>query len=202
MQTNSLSFEQVAVLCLNDLVDRNLIFPVKFSSNGRIRTCSMHDSIRHLAETKSEEERFFLSINKFPSLKGKDTHMRLYVHKHVIMCMEDVYRSAKEIKPARTLLYAGQYHHHPLPFRFTYDWTRVLDALTLHLIGFPDELVQLVHLRYLSLTYNGILPSSISQFKNLLILIVRRYPKIIITGKLVLPVEIWYMKQQRHLLLA
>ncbi|XP_057804251.1 putative late blight resistance protein homolog R1A-4 [Salvia miltiorrhiza] len=214
IQTKSLSFEDSAEQCLNDLVDRNLVFPLKFSSSGRVRSCGMHDSIRHLAETKSEEERFFVSVKKFPSqrnqsrgeiadaLRGKDTQRRLSVHKNILMCMEDVYESAKAIKSGRTLLYAGHYHHHPLPFCLTYDWLRVLDALTVHLIEFPSELVELIHLRYLSLTYNGRLPASLSQLKNLLVLIVRRHPKIIIMKKSILPVEIWYMKQLRHILLT
>ncbi|XP_042039198.1 putative late blight resistance protein homolog R1B-14 [Salvia splendens] len=218
MQNGSLSFEDIAEQCVADLLERNLIFPLKFSSNGKIKTCGMHDSIRHLAERKSVDERFFVSVKKFPSqrsqthrgevvadtLKGKETQSqrRLSVHKNILMCMEDVYESAKLIKPARTLVYAGHYHHHPLPFCLIYDWLRVLDALTVHLIEFPSELVHLTHLRYLSLTYNGKLPASLSQLTNLLVFIVRRYPDIIIMGKSILPVEIWYMKQLRHILLT
>ncbi|XP_042039549.1 putative late blight resistance protein homolog R1B-14 [Salvia splendens] len=209
-----LSLEDNAEQCLTDLLDRNLIFPLKFSSNGKVKTCGMHDSIRSLAEIKSEEESFFVSVKKFPSqrnrssgliadsLKGKDTQRRISVHKNILMCMEDVYKSAKSVKPARTLLYAGHYHHHPLPFCLSYHWLRVLDALTVHLTKFPKGLVKLIHLRYLSLTYNGKLPASLSQLKNILVLIVRRHPKVVIMGKPVLPVEIWYMKQLRHILLT
>ncbi|KAL1568280.1 putative late blight resistance protein R1A-4 [Salvia divinorum] len=210
------SFEDIARQCIADLLDRNLIFPLKFSSNGKVKTCGMHDSIRHVAEIKSIKECFFVSVKKFPSrqtsqphrgevggtLKGKEAQRRLSVHKNILMCMEDVYESAKLIKPARTLVYAGHYHHHPLPYCLVYDWLRVLDALTVHLIEFPNELVKLIHLRYLSLTFNGKLPASLSQLKNLLVLIVRRHPKIIIMGKSILPVEIWYMKQLRHILLT
>ncbi|XP_042039368.1 putative late blight resistance protein homolog R1A-4 [Salvia splendens] len=210
------SFEDIARQCIADLLDRNLIFPVKLASNGKVKTCGMHDSIRHVAEIKSIKESFFVSFKKFPSrqtsqphrgevagtLKGKETQRRLSVHKNILMCMEDVYESAKLIKPARTLVYAGHYHHHPLPYCLVYDWLRVLDALTVHLIEFPNELAKLSHLRYLSLTFNGKLPASLSQLTNLLVLIVRRHPKIIIMGKSILPVEIWYMKQLRHILLT
>ncbi|XP_042039373.1 putative late blight resistance protein homolog R1A-3 [Salvia splendens] len=218
MENGSSSFEDIAEQCLADLLDRNLVFPLKFSSNGKVKTCGMHDSIRHLAESKSVDERFFVSVKKVSSqrsqlhhgeavadtLKGKHTQSqrRLSVHKNILMCMEDVYESAKLIKPARTLVYAGHYHHHPLPYCLVYDWLRVLDAVRVHFIEFPTQLVKLIHLRYLSLTYNGKLPASLSQLTNLLVLIVRRYPKIVIMGKSILPVEIWYMKQLRHILLT
>ncbi|KAL0356275.1 UNVERIFIED_CONTAM: putative late blight resistance proteinR1A-4 [Sesamum radiatum] len=77
---------------------------------------------------------------------------------------------------------------------------RVLDALTLYFIEFPNEVAALIHLRYLSLTYNGKIPSSISKLQNLQVLIVRQYPKIIFLGASILPVDIWNMPQLRHLL--
>ncbi|KAL0341589.1 UNVERIFIED_CONTAM: putative late blight resistance proteinR1A-4 [Sesamum calycinum] len=84
--------------------------------------------------------------------------------------------------------------------RFFFSRYRVLDALTLYFIEFPKEVVELIHLRYLSLTYNGKIPSSISNLRNLQVLIVRQYPKIIFLGASILPVEIWNMPQLRHLL--
>ncbi|KAI3464147.1 hypothetical protein Pfo_020810 [Paulownia fortunei] len=196
------SVEQVAKQYLKDLIDRNLLSIRKNSSDGWIKTCGMHDSLRDLAVQESGKEKYFHSIKRYVRKlsEGTETQRRISVHKNVLMCMEDVYKSTKSITLARTLLYAGPHHHHPLPFCLTFDLLRVLDALTVYFIEFPNEVVKLIHLRYLSLTYNGKLPSSLSKLQNLQILIVRRHPKIIFIGTSILPVEIWNMPQLRHLL--
>ncbi|KAL0385140.1 UNVERIFIED_CONTAM: hypothetical protein Sradi_2908300 [Sesamum radiatum] len=78
---------------------------------------------------------------------------------------------------------------------------RVLDALTIRFYGFPTELVKLIRLRYLSFTYNGKLPASISKLCNLEYLIVHQYLSIRSSRAhhSNLPMEIWDMKQLRHL---
>ncbi|GFQ07493.1 putative late blight resistance protein homolog r1b-14 [Phtheirospermum japonicum] len=193
--------EQVAQQYLNDLIDRNLILVRKFSSDGQIKSCGIHDSIRDLAVNESRGEKFFHSINRYVRelSEGTKTQRRLSVHKNILMCMEDVYHCTKSVTLARTLVYAGPHHHHPMPFCLTFDLLRVLDALTVFFIEFPNEIVKLIHLRYLSFTYNRKLPPSISKLRNLQILIVRRHPKNIILGTSILPDEIWNMPQLRHL---
>ncbi|KAI3454408.1 hypothetical protein Pfo_011071 [Paulownia fortunei] len=196
------SLEQVAKQYLKDLIDRNLILVRKFSSDGQIKSCGIHDILRDLAVKESGNEKFFHSINRYVRKlsEGTNNQRRLSVHKNILMCMEDVYQSTKSITLARSLLYAGPHHHHPLPFCLTFDLLRVLDALTVYFIEFPNEVVKLIHLRYLSFTYNGKLPSSLSKLRNLQILIVPQHPKIIFLGTSILPVEIWNMPQLRHLL--
>ncbi|KAK4394846.1 Late blight resistance protein R1-A [Sesamum angolense] len=196
------SLEQVARHSLNELIDRNLISRRRITSDSQIKTCGVHDSLRALAVDESRKQRFFFSRYRYVQdlPEGSDRLRRLSVHKNVLMCLENVYNSTISIKSARTLLYAGPHHHHPFPFPLTFDLLRVLDALTLYFIEFPKEVVELIHLRYLSLTYNGKIPSSVSNLRNLQVLIVRQYPKIIFLGASILPVEIWNMPQLRHLL--
>ncbi|XP_057787901.1 putative late blight resistance protein homolog R1A-10 [Salvia miltiorrhiza] len=198
--------EKVAEEHLLDLTQRNLITVRKISSDGTIKTCGLHDSLRDLAVQESGREKFFHSIRRYANAQGLEqaakAQRRVSVHKNILICLKDVYRATKSISDARTLIYAGSHHHHPMPLFLTYDLLRVLDAYTVYFIRFPQELAHLIHLRYLSLTYNGKLASSLSKLQNLQVLIVRRQPRIIFVGKSFLPDEFWGMQQLRHLVMT
>ncbi|KAL8486659.1 hypothetical protein ACS0TY_023378 [Phlomoides rotata] len=80
------------------------------------------------------------------------------------------------------------------------QFLRRLDALNIHFHDFPLEVLKLVKLRYLALTYNGILPPSISDLRKLQYLIVHPHLSIKPFGALFnLPMEIWDMKRLKHL---
>ncbi|KAL8529942.1 hypothetical protein ACS0TY_007132 [Phlomoides rotata] len=196
--------EDAADQSLRGLIDRNLVLIRKNRDNGLIKTCGMHDSLKDLAEKESLRDMFFHSRKRYSQKPEKDTNSqrRVSVHKNILMCLEEVYNSTKEIEKPRSLLYLGHHHHHPMPFTLSFDLLRVLDAFTVYFIGFPDEFLKLVHLRYLSFTYNGKLPSKIAQLHKLQVLIVKRQPKIIFVGMPFLPDEIWNMKELRHLLIT
>lgn len=198
--------EKVAEDHLLDLNQRNLITVRKISSDGRIKTCGLHDSLRDLAVQESGKEKFFHSVRRYANAReldgGAETQRRVAVHKNILICLKDVYHTTKLISDARTLIYAGSHHHHPMPLFLTYDLLRVLDAYTVYFIRFPQELAQLIHLRYLSLTYNGKLGSSLSKLQKLQVLIVRRQPRIIFVGKSFLPDEFWNMQELRHLVMT
>ncbi|KAH6772023.1 hypothetical protein C2S51_010427 [Perilla frutescens var. frutescens] len=193
--------EHVAEEHLLDLTQRNLITVHKLSSDGRIKTCGLHNSLRDLAAQECRKEKFFHSRKKYPQELEEDVQIqrRISVHRNIFMCLEDVYNSTRSITNARSLLYVGPHHHHPLSFCLTFDLLRVLDAFTVYFIDFPHEFLKLIHLRYLSFTYNDDLSPDISRLQNLQVLMVRREPKIIFVGVSFLPDEIWEMPQLRHL---
>ncbi|KAH6772026.1 hypothetical protein C2S51_010430 [Perilla frutescens var. frutescens] len=196
-----LNVEFVAWRCLEDLIGRNLISIRKKSSNGGMKVCSLHDSLRELAERESRKEKFFHSRKEYNQVLEQDAKIqrRVSIHKSILLCLEDVYNSTQSIKDARSLLYVGPYHHHPLSFCLTFDLLRVLDAFTVYFIDFPHEFLKLIHLRYLSFTYNDDISPNISQLQKLQVLMVRREPKIIFVGVSFLPDEIWDMPELRHL---
>ncbi|XP_047950436.1 putative late blight resistance protein homolog R1A-4 [Salvia hispanica] len=198
--------EKVAEEYLVDLTQRNLISVRKVSSSGRIKTCGLHDSLRDLAAKESGTEKFFHSVRRYANAQKLEevakTQRRVSVHKNILICLKDVYHSTKLISDARTLIYAGSHHHHPMPLFLTYDLLRVLDAYTVYFIRFPQELAHLIHLRYLSMTYNGKLASTLSKLQSLQVLIVRRQPRIIFVGKSFLPDEFWGMLHLRHLVMT
>ncbi|XP_047971695.1 disease resistance protein RPP13-like [Salvia hispanica] len=59
---NTKSFEEVAEECLEELVKRNLVFVTKRKSDGRVKSCSLHDLIRELCIRKAQESKFFLNL--------------------------------------------------------------------------------------------------------------------------------------------
>lgn len=199
------SVEMVAEKSLEELVDRNLLRVRRISSDGRVKTCEMHDSLHDLAIQECGKEKFFHSIKRNDQSPKQGSHRsqrRVSVHMNIlIMCYPDVYDSTKSVTAARTLLYAGIHHHHPIPSCLTFDLLRVLDAYTVYFIRFPSEVIRLIHLRYLSMTYGGMLPSSLAKLRNLQVLILRREPKTVFVGVTILPDEIWSMPQLRHLVL-
>ncbi|KAG8366428.1 hypothetical protein BUALT_Bualt17G0078600 [Buddleja alternifolia] len=77
----------------------------------------------------------------------------------------------------------------------------VLDVLTVRFYNFPTEIFLLFSLRYLAATYNGgKLPDGLSNLRNLQYLIVRLHQSVKFSGApSYLPVEIWNMKELRHL---
>ncbi|XP_042010411.1 putative late blight resistance protein homolog R1A-3 [Salvia splendens] len=195
------TMELVAHKALEDLIGRNLIAISEKSSNGGIKVCRMQNSLRQLAEIESGKEKFFHCRKKYNQIleEGMKKQRRVSVHINLLMSLEEVYEATKTITSARTLLYLGPHHHHPLPYCLTFDLLKVLDAFTVYFVEFPDEFFQLVHLTYLSLTYNDELPPEISLLQKLQVLMVRRKPKLIFIGVSFLPDEIWEMPELRHL---
>ncbi|GER53192.1 disease resistance protein RGH2 [Striga asiatica] len=198
------SAEQAAKRCIVDLIKRNLLSTRKETSNGHTKALGMHDSLRDVSLKQCRLEKFFHTMNRFVEKdqlpEGTGEQRRLSVHRNIFVCMKEGYDSAKSVLSTRTLIFPGPHHHHPLPYTLTFDLLRVLDALTVYFIEFPSEILQLIHLRLLSLTYNGKLPSKLSKLQKLQTLIVHRHPKIIFIGSSYLPAEIWDMPQLRHLL--
>ncbi|KAL2492373.1 putative disease resistance protein [Abeliophyllum distichum] len=83
-----------------------------------------------------------------------------------------------------------------------YRLLRVLDALTLRFDEFPIEIVELVNLRFIALTYMGNckLPASIAKLRNLQTLLFYQGKFKVNINTLYLPAEIWKMPQLRHIL--
>ncbi|KAL0357615.1 UNVERIFIED_CONTAM: putative late blight resistance proteinR1B-16 [Sesamum calycinum] len=105
------------------------------------------------------------------------------------------------VSNARSFLCTGPHHEYPVPKCLGFHLLKVLDAATIRFYEFPIEVVELIYLRYLSFTYNGKLPASISKIQNLEYLIVHQYLSILSfeACRSYLPMEIWNMKKLRHL---
>ncbi|XP_051133306.1 putative late blight resistance protein homolog R1B-17 [Andrographis paniculata] len=189
--------------CLEELVSQNVVLIVETTLEGKIKTCKLHSVFWHLCIGEARKENLFRIVRGYSSdsfaewIKGQ---RRLCVQNNTLFGIRDSYESISSLSNARSLLCTGARHDYPVPMCFDMMLLRVLDALTIRFYVFPYDVVKLVLLRYLAFTYTGILHSSISKLWNLRFLIIRRHLCIISPKHpLHLPIEIWNMKELRHL---
>ncbi|KAK4428133.1 putative late blight resistance proteinR1B-16 [Sesamum alatum] len=209
--TRSKSLEEVAERYLNDLIDRNLVIVRRRGSNGKTRTCTMHDLLRNLCIKEAQNENFFHIIDRLAQFSSSDMDN---IPRRLIMNLDipegsDITECMKSMTLARSLLY----NRNPLSklslyrsFRFL----RVLDFLEIAFPEFPLDVIFLVNLRYLAFSFQRypILPPHICVLWKLQILITRDFQNLI--NKLVFhyplcycevdtPLEVFQISQLRHI---
>ncbi|KAM7487799.1 hypothetical protein LguiB_025283 [Lonicera macranthoides] len=192
--------EDIAEEYLEDLVDRNLILLAKKRSNGRLKTCRIHDMLRDLCLREAAEEKFLQEI-KGPQDSSYLTpivnyHRRFCIHSRVL----DYIRSKPSDPHVRSFLSFSS-EERDLPREHTsfihgsFKLLRVLDVRCINLSFFPSDIEKLVHLRYIALLGNfKVLPCSITNLWNLQTLIVETSSR-----NLVILADLWKMLQFRHL---
>lgn len=192
--------EDTAEEYLEDLVDRNLVLVAKKRANGRIKSCRIHDMLRDLSVKMGSEEKFlevFKESAQNHSLSSiSKYHCRLCVHSHFLDFI-----TSRPFGPnvCSFLCFASEEmellreHTSFLHEAFRLVW--VLDLKYINFPRFPNEIVQLVHLRYIALSGNfRVLPASISKLWNLETLIVGTKSR-----ELDIQVDIWKMSHFKHL---
>ncbi|XP_051133079.1 putative late blight resistance protein homolog R1B-13 [Andrographis paniculata] len=196
-------WEEICMMYLNELRISNVVLIIEVSLEGKIKTCKLHSVFWHLCVGEARKEDFFRIVRGYSSdlfaewIKGQ---RRLCVQNNTLFGIKDSYNLISSVSSARSLLCTGVHHNYPVRMCFEMMLLRVLDALTIRFYVFPYDVVKLMLLRYLAFTYTGLLHSSISQLWNLRFLIIRRHLCIISPkAPLLLPVEIWQMKELRHL---
>ncbi|KAK1357890.1 hypothetical protein POM88_051146 [Heracleum sosnowskyi] len=123
-------------------------------------------------------------------------YRRLCIHSHVL----DYIRSKPSNPRVRSFLcFASQESELPREHRSfihkAFKLVRVLDLRSICLYHFPNDIVQLVHLRYVAIYGNfKVLPKSICKLWNLQTLIVETTER-----EMDIQVDIWKMLQFRHL---
>lgn len=189
--------EDVADDYLEDLVNRNLILVGKRRSNGRIKTCHVHDLLHDLCLREAQKENFLFRIKQnTPTLLAKAiAPRRISFHANILH-----YFSEYSIPLARTFLCYDMNKNLPDMFllevigKIDFKLLRVLDIELLQSNHFPIEIVELIHLRYLALAINCELPRSICKLQSLQTLVIDH----ILEGQY-LPREIWKMPRLRHI---
>ncbi|XP_057780123.1 putative late blight resistance protein homolog R1B-17 [Salvia miltiorrhiza] len=176
--------EEIAEGYLNDLVDRNLVLVGRHRSNGKIRSCRLHDLIRDLCLKVSEKDKFFYAKRALDNM----TKERRFIC-HDFIKSDDVPEMSDALKSAqllRSLVCRG----FKLPVVF-----KLLRVLTVVSDCSAEDVMQNLNLRCLTFrpSYSSLvwLPSSISFIWNL--------QTLTINAKLVVaPIEIWSLSQLRH----
>ncbi|KAI3459667.1 hypothetical protein Pfo_016330 [Paulownia fortunei] len=191
------SLEVVAEEYLKELIDRNLILVHKWGSNGKIKSCKIHDLLRDLCLREAEKNKF-LCITRPYSLnipQGIDTQRRIGIHLRTRPQVLDALQSASL---GRSLIC---YFERALPL-LKFRLLRVLKAVdkrpySAYQYRYSLETIfQVINLRYIDISIGWSLisriPSSVYLLWNLQTLVVDHYDVVIA------PSEIWKMPQLRH----
>ncbi|KAL0421973.1 UNVERIFIED_CONTAM: putative disease resistance protein [Sesamum latifolium] len=180
------SLEGAADMHLKALVDRNLIFVRQQGTNGNAKSYGIHDLLRDLCVKKAHEEKFLFVDKWAPDNLARSKSCLRRVSRQGPISIEDAYTLTEQMQLARSfLLFDHITMSVPSPMIYELRLLRVLDMLQKIFNEFPEEILQLVNLRYLALNIGQALPSSISRLWNLQILIARHVglgPAIVMRG--------------------
>ncbi|GFQ02790.1 putative late blight resistance protein homolog r1a-6 [Phtheirospermum japonicum] len=196
------TLEDIAMECLNELEGENVILVLRKSHDFGIKTCSLHSVFWHLCNREARKIRFshIMNTRADGSAHVLKSQRRLCVHNNVLFGIGDVHNSMASVPDARSLLCTGPRHQYPVPVCFGLKLLKILDALTVRFYEFPIQVLKLTRLKYLALTCNENVPTSISQLWNLQCLIVNKHTSIKSSeNPSNLPIDIWDIKELKHL---
>lgn len=181
--------EDVAEDYLEELIGRSMVQAATRTSNGRIKTCRVHDLLRELSVTKAEEDRFLEVIHKdakIVSLGPLTRGRRLAIHFSV--------PPTKNTAKVRSLLCFDPSEHIFIKMK-RFKLLRVLDLEGAYISRLDSAVGEMFHLRYLGLrgTWLKRLPSSVCHLLNLQTLDLRS------TFVSPFPTEILGLQQLKHL---
>ncbi|XP_048427798.1 LOW QUALITY PROTEIN: putative disease resistance protein At1g50180 [Pyrus x bretschneideri] len=209
---------EIAYNYLNELVDRCVVQIGERGSVRKIKSCRLHDLMRDLCLIKSEEEGFLQNVRSLhrsetmyspPSLMiakaiptGKVRRLAICLDENVDKLVPSSYERDDRL---RSLLYFCPLDWYPKNEKLVsslfkdFKLLRVLkiEGMTA-LVYLPNEIGNMVHLRFLSLRYSHIkrLPSSLGNLILLQTLDLRIH-----NDPDMLPNVFWKMVQLRHLYL-
>ncbi|KAL0318622.1 UNVERIFIED_CONTAM: putative late blight resistance proteinR1B-16 [Sesamum angustifolium] len=176
-----ISLEEAAENYLEDLINRSLLRVEKTRADGRAKTCRMHGMLRDfcIKEAGSERENFLQemkrSINGFePSIAELQKFRRLCIHSNILNFL-----SLKPYGPRVRSFVCFSKDEVALPTEnasaipAAFKLLRVLEANSIKFTKIPNDMYQLVQLRYLTLSTDlAILPAAFSKLWNIQTLVV------------------------------
>ncbi|XP_057773724.1 putative late blight resistance protein homolog R1A-10 [Salvia miltiorrhiza] len=191
------SLEEEAEDYLKSLVERNLVSVItSYDFDGKAERYSMHDLLRDLCIKKADDERFLHVKN---STELTFSNQLRHVSIHTLYGMEDdEYASSSEMSLVRSFILFVKLDRNVSPMVSTLSLLRVLDLLEMSKydeIEFPEEILQLVNLRYLAINCKSLPRSGISRLCNLQTLIADLF------DYSYYPADLWEMSELRHLII-
>ncbi|KAJ6943088.1 disease resistance protein RPM1-like [Populus alba x Populus x berolinensis] len=190
-----MTLEEVADDYLNELIKRSLVRVVEATSDGRVKTCRIHDLLREIMITKAKDQDF-VAIVKEEGMMWSEKVRRVSIHKAVPSIQRR--HVASRLRSVLIFWGADSFPDSPAP-SLSFGHLRLLNVLDLEgapLKEFPSKVSSLFLLKYLSLRNTNVnsIPSSISKLLNLETLDLKQTQ---ISG---LPVGILKLRKLRHLL--
>ncbi|XP_057789229.1 putative late blight resistance protein homolog R1C-3 [Salvia miltiorrhiza] len=169
---------------------------------GLYKNCRLLSSWRHVCRGEARRNKFYHVLKK--RVEGLEDDVKgqrcLCLENNLLFSIKEFCNSVRLncASSTRSLLFFGPYHQYPIPIGDYFKLLGKLDALNLRLYIFPT--VTLILLKYLALTCNGELPTTISKLFNLRVLIIHPHSNIRICGApSYVPIEIWDMKELEHI---
>ncbi|ERN18446.1 hypothetical protein AMTR_s00190p00027950 [Amborella trichopoda] len=164
--SEEMTMEQVAMVYIKELIDRNLIQVSRVNASGLIRACRVHDIMRSLALSMSVSEKFGEISTSITTTTIYSKTRRLSIQeppKCIEVCTD---------KPHLRSLLTFKVGHLPDTLSSILPKLRLLRVLDLGgvlLQNLPNEVGNLIHLRYLGLMNTGIqeLPMSLLKLQRL-----------------------------------
>ncbi|KAL7098886.1 hypothetical protein ACP275_09G046900 [Erythranthe tilingii] len=202
----SMSLEETMGEYLRKLVQRNVVLNNKVSSIDieTTKTCRLHFTFRSLCVNEAKNEKFFHVIKKITDVSEEsiNSQRRLCIHNNVVLAFEQVHKHMESVEDACSLLCFGPKQKYPIELYLRFKLLKILDAVSIRFYDFPEEILELLQLSYLSITCDGDeIPPSISNLQNLEVLIVHRHHivKSSPDSPVYLPEEIWKIHKIKHL---
>ncbi|XP_050224934.1 disease resistance protein RPM1-like isoform X2 [Mercurialis annua] len=196
-EKEGMTLEEVAEGYLNELIKRSLVQVVDTTSDGRVKTCRVHDILLQMIILKSRDQ-------DFASIANEQSARMMWPEKIRRLSIHNVMPSIQEMLTAsrpRSLLMFWWLNSLPESFilNLSSHRLRLLNVLDLEgapLEKFPNEVVSLYLLKYLSLRNTKVtsIPSSIGKLQNLETLDLKH------AHVTELPAEILKLQKLRHLL--
>ncbi|KAL9162111.1 hypothetical protein ABFS82_07G067800 [Erythranthe guttata] len=193
----SRSLEEVAEEeYLADLVKRNLVMVTERKSDGRIKTCRVHDLMRELCIRISRKENFLVHVTD----KGipVENLRRIFINRNDLNCLANIYRST-----TRTVICFMELNKDSYKDLTYFRFMRIICILSARcdmsdcIASLCVEDFNLFNIRYLAFPYPTKIPPTISNLLNLQALIIHESLN---ECKQSLPTKIWTMKELRHLI--
>ncbi|KAK4562860.1 hypothetical protein RGQ29_005367 [Quercus rubra] len=197
-QTGSRNMEDVAEDYLEELIDQNLIQIATKRLDGGVKTCRIHDLLRHLCISVSAEEKFLevrSNINLSPTSKSRRISIHSANHPDISSnpCFEEVVKLESPLDKSNYLKWLCE----------TNKLVRVVELSTMGICCLiPNKIENLILLRYLSIQSGElhVIPDSICSLWNLETLDLRNSERTNYKIKC-LPKGIWKLQKLRHLYL-
>ena len=193
-QVKGLSLEETAESYLMELISRSMLQVVERNSDGRPKSCKMHDLLWELALSISEEEMFCTVYT------GQEATEANKARRSSIQAIDGQERSYKNLSKVRTLLLFLNLDMMSCSLSTIasgFKMLKVLDLKNAPIVELPSELAHCFNLKYLNLKGTRIkkLPKAIGKLPNLQTLDIRN-------SKIkVLPPWIANLKSLRHLIM-
>ncbi|WVZ50603.1 hypothetical protein U9M48_001843 [Paspalum notatum var. saurae] len=195
-EKNGKTVEEVAEDCFNELVGSNLVHAVNNSSNGKVKSCQIHDMVLECIVFKASDENFITLVGchwqtPFPTYKVR----RLSVQKNDGKEKEKV--ESMELSHVRSLTALGNSRAlHSTLHKF--QILQVLDLECCKDLSFNQlkKICKMHLLKYLSLRQTDVtrIPSKISRLESLEVLDIRE------TSITKLPESVDKLQRMEHLL--